>query len=357
MEKVLSVIIPTYNMESLLPRCLDSLCRAKSLPWLDIIVVNDGSRDGSLTIARRYAEEYGGSVSVVDKSNGNYGSTINAALPLAKGKYVKILDADDEVDSTELDRLVDELQIASEDIIVMPFTEVHADGHRVVVRYDTLGRESYAYGLRHGLDSVLSGGYIRFFLMHGLAYRTGLLTGMGYRQTEGVSYTDLEWATYPIYRAADIRFSTAKVYVYHLDRDGQTMAPEVLSRQAGQLLRVTMQLLEYHGAHRGELSDTRRQWFTLYLTNRVRIIYKLHLLDMPRQAFSAEAMADAERQMEPYCQKFGLKPRLYPDNKIVRLDYIAYWSRHHRRWPCWLQTFSSTLDSIAHKAYAWLRRK
>lgn len=357
MEKILSVIIPTYNMEALLPRCLDSLCRCASLSALDIIVVNDGSRDASLDVANRYAVRYPDSLNVIDKPNGNYGSTINAALPAAKGKYVKILDADDEFDTAELQKLVTELSAADEDIVVMPFTELHADGHRVVVRYDTMGREPYAYCQRYGLDDVLADGFIRFFLMHGLVYRTTMLKEMDYRQTEGVSYTDLEWATYPVYYAMSIRFSTACVYLYHLDREGQTMDPLVLGRQADQLLNVTLQLMRYHEAHRSMLSEGRLAWLTKYLENRVRIIYKLHLLDIPQESFSAPALSAAESQLLPYCAVFGLRPRLVPDNKILRLDYIAYWREHGARWPMWLQNLNAFLDSLAHAVYAWWRRK
>ena len=91
--KRLSVIIPTYNMAALLPQCLDSLVRSAAASSLDVVVVNDGSRDASLSIAQRYADHHPDIVRIIDKPNGNYGSTINAALPTLKGEYVKILDA------------------------------------------------------------------------------------------------------------------------------------------------------------------------------------------------------------------------------------------------------------------------
>ena len=93
--KLLSLIIPTYNMAALLPRCLESLVRAKHVDALDILVVNDGSKDNSLQVAREWEKKYPTSIRVIDKPNGNYGSTINAALPVAEGLYVKVLDSDD----------------------------------------------------------------------------------------------------------------------------------------------------------------------------------------------------------------------------------------------------------------------
>ena len=91
--KLLSVIIPAYNMEAYLAQCVESILRTPSLAAVEIIIVNDGSKDKTLRIAKQYAERYADTVRVIDKPNGNYGSTINAALPLAQGEFVKILDA------------------------------------------------------------------------------------------------------------------------------------------------------------------------------------------------------------------------------------------------------------------------
>lgn len=84
MKKLISIVIPTYNMEALLDQCLTSLVipdkekRAK----LDVIVVIDGATDHSSEIAHGYENRYPESFRVLDKKNGNYGSCINAALPL-----------------------------------------------------------------------------------------------------------------------------------------------------------------------------------------------------------------------------------------------------------------------------------
>ena len=75
MNKILSVCIPTYNMERLLARCLDSFIIEKEyMDKLEIIVVNDGSKDNSIKIAYEYVEKYPNTYIVIDKSNGNYGS-------------------------------------------------------------------------------------------------------------------------------------------------------------------------------------------------------------------------------------------------------------------------------------------
>lgn len=95
-EKLLTIIIPTYNMQEYLHRCLDSLLvRADLMDRLEVLVVNDGSKDNSSAIAHEYEAKYSQTIRVIDKENGNYGSCVNRGLVEAQGKYIKVLDADD----------------------------------------------------------------------------------------------------------------------------------------------------------------------------------------------------------------------------------------------------------------------
>ena len=92
---VLSIVIPAYNIETFLPKCLDSLVYAKNIGDCEIIVVNDGSKDNTLKIAKEYEKNFPSVVRVFDKENGGHGSAVNLGMKVAKGKYFKILDSDD----------------------------------------------------------------------------------------------------------------------------------------------------------------------------------------------------------------------------------------------------------------------
>ena len=116
MDKILTVVIPTYNMESYLEKCLDSVLVEQVIGLIEVMIVNDGSKDSSLLIAKRYQNRYPGSIVVVDKKNGNYGSCLNLAFSLAKGKYIRTLDADDCFDSIELVKFIEKLCSLPENI-------------------------------------------------------------------------------------------------------------------------------------------------------------------------------------------------------------------------------------------------
>ncbi|MBO7234216.1 MAG: glycosyltransferase family 2 protein [Paludibacteraceae bacterium] len=355
--KLLSIIIPTYNMEALLPRCLDSLVSAQHADVLDVLVVNDGSKDASSAIGHDYEERYPGIVTVIDKPNGNYGSTINAGMLHAKGKYVKVLDSDDWFDTSALDKMLEALVTLQADMIVTHFSQLGPGSAKEVVRYNTMGREPYEYGRVYDLDAVLKDEYIRFFLMHALAYRTELLREIAYQQTEGISYTDTEWATLPVFHATSICFLNLNVYQYNLDRGGQTMAPEVLMRSIPQLEKVNRRLVAYYREHKDGLSAIRSCFMKQYYENRMRILYKLYLLDMPRKDFRAEDLQRMDDELWLICKELGLLPVLYPENKLLRFDYIKYWHKYHRRWPRWFECFNHCVDVVVKWLYVHIFRR
>ena len=86
MEKILTIVIPTYNMQDYLRRCLESLIvPEKQMKQLEVLVINDGSKDNSSAIAHEYQDKYHDTFRVIDKGNGNYGSCVNRGLQEAKG--------------------------------------------------------------------------------------------------------------------------------------------------------------------------------------------------------------------------------------------------------------------------------
>lgn len=222
MEKILSIIVPTYNMEALLPTCLNSLDINDDR--LEVLIVNDGSTDGSLKIAKKYSTKSPTVFHVIDKENGNYGSCVNTALEHATGKYIKLLDADDWYDTNELRKMLDTVEHTHADVVYTPFVKefVNKNAHETVsVKMPTYGE---AIQLK---DISLSCVEIeKAFCMHALAYNTCFLTEIGYKQTESISYTDMEYVYYPLSKAKTILCLQFGVYHYRLGREGQTVSIE-----------------------------------------------------------------------------------------------------------------------------------
>ena len=99
MAKV-SIIVPIYNVEKYLPKCLDSLVN-QTLDDIEIILVNDGSTDNSGIIAKQYYENHKNKIKYLEKENGGLSDARNFGIPYATGEYIAFLDSDDyiEIDS------------------------------------------------------------------------------------------------------------------------------------------------------------------------------------------------------------------------------------------------------------------
>lgn len=115
----ISIIIPMYNAEKQIQKCIDSLL-GQTYGNFEIIIVNDGSKDKSLDVCK---EAYGGDsrVNIIDKPNGGVSDARNAGMRAASGEYVTFVDADDWVDSTYLSCLYDNLVQNNADICTLDY--------------------------------------------------------------------------------------------------------------------------------------------------------------------------------------------------------------------------------------------
>lgn len=227
MEKVLTIIIPTYNMEKYLDKCLSSLIitNRSLLKTVEVLVVIDGAKDRSSEIAHSYESQYPQVFRVIDKENGNYGSCVNRGLAEASGKYVKILDADDWFDTNQFQKYLSKLHEIDVDLVLSNCTKVDEYGNSVGGFYIT--------GIRPNVVVPFSSFYREAvgIQMHCVAYRTDMLRSIDYKQSEGISYTDQQWVTRPMSVVKNAFFIKVNLYHYLVGRTGQTMDIDVLTKK------------------------------------------------------------------------------------------------------------------------------
>ncbi|WP_462428149.1 glycosyltransferase [Fusobacterium varium] len=113
----LSIIVPIYNVEDYLEECLKSLYNIKNIK-LEIILVNDGSKDNSFKIMEKFKEIYPERTVLIDKKNGGLSSARNAGIKAAAGEYISFIDSDDFVDSDEFEKFFREGQKDKLDVMV-----------------------------------------------------------------------------------------------------------------------------------------------------------------------------------------------------------------------------------------------
>lgn len=235
-------------MEAFLRRCLDSLIvSADQLALLDIMVVNDGSKDATSSIGHEYARNYPDAIRVIDKQNGHYGSCINAALKIALGKYIRVLDADDYFDNKAFSLFLDAIQQVDADVIVTDYNKVDSQGN-------ILSRTVYQ-SLPSDKVMTIEEAHLPVLMMHGLTYRTDLLRRIQYRQTEGILYTDSEWSFIPLLDAENVCCVRQSVYQYLIEREGQSMSKELEQKMMPHRVKVLRSMLKAYSDHSVDAID------------------------------------------------------------------------------------------------------
>lgn len=329
MDKILSIIIPSYNMEAYLPKCLGSLIinDKELLQKLDVIVVNDGSKDRTSEIAHEFEAKYSGVFRVIDKPNGHYGSCINAALPVAAGEYVKVLDADDSVETAAFEQL---LRVICEeirkdenaaDLIVSDYVSVDPDGN-------ILNRPEFGLSEEASSLSDIGSCWSRLTI-HAICYRTQNLRKIGYRQTEGCSYTDTEWIIEPMVTVRRLRYLPLVVTRYLLGRDGQTMDAKVLARSFQVILNITEGLVARYADKCANCAKEACGYYSLQVRRMVLMSYSWGLL-----GFGGEKMQGDMNGFDKYLSQY---PEFYREAESLRLGprlfsfyYVSAWRKCDR---------------------------
>lgn len=321
MDKILSIIIPSYNMEDYLAKGLDSVLLAEDCSLLDVIVVNDGSKDRTIEIARDYENRFPGIVVVIDKENGNYGSCINAGLAIAQGKYVKILDADDTFYADEFENFVRFLKKTDVDLIISDYKKEFASGNTKLYSYDFPRKDSLPFKDYLASDSVSE------ILLPAVTYRLNLIKSIHYKQLEGMPYTDTQWVFIPMLKVQTFAYFDKPVYRYLIGREGQSMSPEVFAKSWRIRYSVFMSLV--NGYVESEATGVYKEFAIRQLVKHASGHYRTQLIDCPNLDRSLLRELDDELKKkvpEVYALCGSFEYRLHLPYK-----YVAVWRRTQRK--------------------------
>jgi glycosyltransferase involved in cell wall biosynthesis len=206
----ISVIIPVYNVESFLRECLDSLI-AQTFTDFEIILVNDGSTDGSLKICEEYQKRHSGQVHVFSQQNKGQAVARNFALAQARGTYISFVDSDDWVSADFLEKFLEKAKEENADLIVTGY-QIHCPD-KTILKISGLDRIAETVRRQALLASAYS--WNKFF-------HRDIFSGENGKYFEGIYYEDL--ATIPLWvmKAKKVAYLDAYPYHYRAGRVGAT---------------------------------------------------------------------------------------------------------------------------------------
>ena len=221
--KLISFTVPCYNSQAYMEKCVDSLLTGGD--DVEIIIVNDGSKDGTIDIANAYAEKFPDIVRVIDKPNGGHGSGVNAGLKIATGIYYKVVDSDDWLDSEALKKLLDVIKIHKAenklpDLYITNFIydKVH-DNTRYVSSYEKMMPENELIGW----DKVKKFKSSHMLLMHALTYNREKLLESDTWLPEHTFYVDNLFAYKPLPFMQSIYYLNVDLYHYFIGGEDQSV--------------------------------------------------------------------------------------------------------------------------------------
>ncbi|MBR3230843.1 glycosyltransferase [Candidatus Saccharibacteria bacterium] len=306
---VLSIVIPAYNAAPYLKNTIKSIVDHKRVNSLEVIVVDDGSTDNTERVLKEISKESSPAVKnaivLVQKKNGGHGSTINAALKIAKGKYFRVVDADDRLDSGALEKHLEFLEKTNADIVFtntmhdLSVESVFRPDHKydfmkphVVYNFDELCEPFYGF---EGYGPVLSTTSIK----------TDNLRKVGCHLTEKCFYVDIEYNYYMTEASRTAVLDPVDLYYYYLGRDGQSLSTESYKRNFDQHLKVMESVIKL--LEKGKLSELQYEHF-------VRVQLHETIFHQYRIALEMFNSYKKYRQTEKVLKKY---PKYYYDGYLT----------------------------------------
>lgn len=282
--KYLTFTVPCYNSESYMRRCVDSLlCFGKDA---EIILIDDGSTDGTGEIADEYQNRFPDIVKTVHKENGGHGSGVNKGLEMAEGLYFKVVDSDDWLDPEACQKLLFRIrelcgggryEFAENipDLFICNYVYDHLDeGSSRVMDY----RNVFPDEKMCTWNSIGRFKPSQYLIMHSLIFRTEVLRKSNVKLPEHTFYVDNLFSYQPLPYADNLYYMDIDLYHYYLGREDQSVNEKVLMKRIDQQIRVTEMV-----ARCVDLKKVRKVYpkLALYMTRNISImlsISSIHLL-------------------------------------------------------------------------------
>ena len=242
--KLLSVAIPSYNSEAYLENCVNSLLPGGER--IEIIIVNDGSKDRTQEIGEELVKKYLGIVKLVNKENGGHGDAVNFGLASAEGLYFKVVDSDDKVDKDSLFEVLKVLEEHSApdtqlDMVIANYVyDKEGVKHKKVMKYTGMIPQNKVIGW-DDVKYVIKGYYL---LMHSLIYRTEVLRESGLKLPKHTFYVDNIFAYQPFPYVKKMYYINTNLYWYYIGRSDQSVNEKVMISRIDQQLKVNRIMLD-----------------------------------------------------------------------------------------------------------------
>lgn len=282
MSKILTITIPSYNVEPYMNEVLPTFLDPAVMDKIEILIVNDGSKDGTAALGKEYEAKYPGVITLVDKENGGHGSTINKGIELATGKYFKVVDGDDWVDTVAFIKFVNFLEKTDSDVVATPHYRVNEETKEKELR----GFEGVEYEKEYRVDDVLLTLRDKY-QMHNLTFKTDIVRKIP-KISEHCFYVDVEYIMYPLKYLETISFLNEAVYQYRVGNANQSVSTQNFMKNRNMHKHVIGNVLKYYETE--ELSAAKKEFLKKRISLLIDTQLRIYLCFEPSDEIKQELL-------------------------------------------------------------------
>ena len=268
--KYISFAIPCYNSAAYMDRAVESILKGGE--DVEILIVDDGSKDETPAIADEYEAKYPGIIRAVHQENGGHGEAVNAGLRNATGFFYKVVDSDDWVDAEAYQKILAFLKEAVKeeeplDMLLSNYVyEKVGAKHKKVIQYHSILPENRYFGWEeighfHASQNIL---------MHSVIYRTELLRSFQFELPKHTFYVDNIFVYWPLPYVKKMYYLDVDFYRYFIGRDDQSVNEKVMISRIDQQLRVTRRMVDFYTEQKISNQKCR-----MYMRNYLRIMMEV----------------------------------------------------------------------------------
>lgn len=242
--KLLTITVPCYNSQAYMRKCVDSLLEGGER--VEILIVDDGSKDDTAKIADEYEAKYPDIVRAIHQENGGHGEAVNTGMRNAAGLYFKVVDSDDWVNKEAYHQILDKLEELVKgpetlDMMISNFVyEKQGAKRKKVMKYTKYMPEGKIFNWNE-MGRMPIGKYI---LMHSVIYRTGLLRDCKLELPKHTFYVDNLFVYQPLPYVKTMCYLDVNFYRYFIGREDQSVHEDVMIRRIDQQLLVNRLMID-----------------------------------------------------------------------------------------------------------------
>lgn len=266
--KILSISVAAYNIENYIEQNIKSFIESPVRDEIEVIVTDDGSKDKTTEIVEKYEKEYPGIIKLIKQKNAGPGSTVNSGIKNATGKYFKMVDGDDWVETENLEKLIEILKESNEDMIFTNYEIYDNNSGKIIDNVKINIKQNKTYLFEEIATDIIP-------TMHNVAFKTEILKNNSIQLDNGF-YTDNEYLLLPIPYVKTIKYIDTNIYVYRIAREGQSVSIPSMQKNINMHDIVLNRLINFYEENKGKLTKNKEK----FLQKRIVLIANTQLMTL-----------------------------------------------------------------------------